>query len=247
MGISSSPSSVLAEGLLTGIQVTFEGYAFEGIVHPIGVVDSMMFPGTLAFERFDYPSGLPQAVQYRMADVAARVMSAAGFSHGLFNIEFRYDAESDRLGIVEINPRMASQFADLYEKVDGFSTYSLLLDLALGRRPMMCRHAGRHAAASSCVLRRFEDARVLECPSEEELGSIRKAYPDVRIEVLAILGERLSEQLQDACSFRYGIFNIGGRSREDIMAILDWCLRRLTFIFEEEAVAEYAGAEVRRA
>lgn len=245
-GVSSTGSSVLAEGFLTGSQVTFEGYAFEARVYPVGVVDSIMYPGTLAFERFDYPSGLPQVVQDRMAETAARVMSATGFTHGLFNIEFRYDAEHDRLGIVEINPRMASQFADLYEKVDGFSTYSLLLDLALGRRPAMVRGAGRHAAASSCVLRRFEDGLVMKCPSEDELERVREAHPDVRIEVLATPGERLSEQLQDGCSFRYGIISIGGRSREDVLAIFDWCRQRLRVTFEEAAVAELAGAGTRR-
>lgn len=244
-GVSCSRSSVLAEGLLTGSQATFEGYAFEGLVHPVGVVDSIMFPGTLAFERFDYPSALPQAVQDRMTNVAARVMNATGFTHGLFNIEFRYDAERDRLGIVEINPRMASQFADLYEKVDGFSTYSLLLDLALGRRPTISRGAGRHAAASSCVLRRFDDARVIECPSEDELEAIREAHPNVRVEVLASPGECLSEQLQDECSFRYGIINIGGLSLEDVLATFDWCRQRLMFTFEDAAVAEYAGAGAR--
>lgn len=118
VGIRAGGSTVLAEGLLTGSQATFEGYAFEGRVYPVGVVDSIMFAGTLAFERFEYPSTLPMEVQDRMTAVAARVMDASGFTHGQFNIEFLYDSANDRLGIVEINPRMASQFADLYEKVD---------------------------------------------------------------------------------------------------------------------------------
>ncbi len=37
----------------------------------MGVVDSIMFPGTLAFSRFDYPSALPEGVQARMAEIAA--------------------------------------------------------------------------------------------------------------------------------------------------------------------------------
>ena len=234
-GIPSGLTNVLAEGLLTGSQATFEGFAFEGHVHPVGVVDSVMFRGSLAFEKFEYPSALPQAVQDRMARVAARVMKAAGFTHGLFNIEFCYDSQHDRLAIVEINPRMASQFADLYEKVDGFSTYSLLLDLALNRRPTLCHGAGRRAAAASCVLRRFEDARVLTCPSDDELQSIRQAHPDARIEVLASPSEHLSQQLQDGCSFRYGIVSVGGGSREEVLAIFDWCRRRLTFTFERPA------------
>lgn len=234
-GIPVGQSSVLAEGLLMGSQVTFEGYAFEGHVHPMGVVDSITYPGSLVFERFEYPSALSPAIQEEMAEVASHVMEAIGFTHGQFNIEFRYDSKHKRLGIVEINPRMASQFADLYEKVDGFNSYSVLLDLALGRRPTLRHRAGRHAAAASCVLRRFEDALVTKGPPHDELDRISQVYADVRIEVLASAGERLSQQLQDGSSFRYGIVSVGGRSREGVLTIFDWCRQRLTFTFEHPA------------
>ena len=237
IGLEPNRSSVLAEGLLMGSQATFEGYAYEGVVHPVAVVDSIMHPGTVAFERFEYPSALPQPVQDRMAEVAARVMEAIGFTHGLFNIEFRYDAAQDRLGIVEINPRMASQFADLYEKVDGYSTYSVLLDLAFGRRPTLRQRAGRHAVAFSCVLRTFEDALVLACPSAEDLDEILSRHPDARIEVLAQRGDLLSQQLQDAYSFRYAIVNLGGQNREDVLKSFDWCREHLKFSFERIADA----------
>ena len=59
-------------------------------------------------------------------------MEGLGFDNGLFNIEMTYDAAADRIAIIEINPRMASQFADLYEKVDGTSSYRVLLDIARG-------------------------------------------------------------------------------------------------------------------
>lgn len=214
-------------------------------MHPLGVVDSVMFPGTLAFERFEYPSTLAPAVQQRMAETASRVMRAAGFTHGLFNIEFCYDAKHERLAIVEINPRMASQFADLYEKVDGFNTYAVLLDLALGRQPALPRGTGRHAVAASCVLRRFDDARVLQLPSEGDLQRIGERHPDARIEILAGIGERLSQQLQDGRSFRYGVVSVGARSREDVLAAFDWCRRSLPFAFEPAAPARIASRVTR--
>ena len=128
------------------------------------------------------------------------------------------------------------------KKVDGFNTYSLLLDLALGRRPALCRGAGRHAAAASCVLRRFDDAFVIQVPSNDNLRRIREAYPDIRVEVLAIAGERLSQQLQDGCSFRYGIVSIGGGSRKAVLASYDWCRRRLKFTFEQPTSPSKASA-----
>ena len=122
-----------------------------------GVVDSIMFPGTLVFSRFDYPSCLPQTLQARMGDIAARLMEGIGFDNGLFNIEMMYDDAADRIAVIEINPRMASQFADLYEKVDGTSSYTVLLDIAQGRAPHFTRRQGRYGFASSFVLRSFED------------------------------------------------------------------------------------------
>lgn len=167
----------------------------------------------------------PPSIEYSTKTMS-KASGGRGRTHGQFNIEFCYDSEHERLGIVEINPRMASQFADLYEKVDGFNSYCLLLDLALGRRPTLRHRAGRHAAAASCVLRRFEDALVVKGPPHDELESIIQVHADVRIEVLASAGERLSQQLQDGCSFRYGMVSVGGRSREDVLTVFDWCRQR---------------------
>jgi hypothetical protein len=36
--------------------------------------------------------------------------------------------------VIEINPRLAAQFGDLYQKVDGASPYEVLTDRALGRK-----------------------------------------------------------------------------------------------------------------
>lgn len=230
-GAQVGSAHVLAEEVLDGVQATFEGYMQGGRLYPLGVVDSIMFADTLAFKRFDYPSVLPASVQDRIRRAAARIMVAKGLTHGLFNIEFCYDPKTGKIGIVEINPRMASQFADLYEKVDGFNTYAVLLALALGERPILRNRAGPYAAASSCVLRRFEDAYLSQCPSEEEITSISNLLPGTRVEVIAQRGECLSHRMQDGCSFRYGIVNIGGRSRSDVLSKFVLCKEMLTFEF----------------
>ncbi|MGE5261239.1 MAG: ATP-grasp domain-containing protein, partial [Actinomycetota bacterium] len=64
-GESIGSKRLIGEGVLRGVQVTVEGYAFGGKVEVLGVVDSIMFPGTIAFARFDYPSCLPESVQAR--------------------------------------------------------------------------------------------------------------------------------------------------------------------------------------
>jgi biotin carboxylase len=231
-GESLGTNYLLAEGLLEGLQTTLDGYVCHGEVQVIGVVDSIMFPNTIAFERFEYPSSLPTVVQDRMAEIARKVMPALGFDNGQFNIEFIYNPHADSVHIVEINPRMSSQFADLFEKVDGTNSYSVLLDLALGRKPTVRHRQGKYRAAFSCVLRTFENQRVLQLPSAREIAKLQSEFPELRIEILATEGRKLSEQMQDTCSYRYGLLNIGGRDKKEILETFDYCKQDLTFGFE---------------
>jgi len=226
-GSSIGTQRLLAEGLLKGEQVTVEGYVHGGKANIMGVVDSIMFPGTLAFSRFDYPSFLPESAQARMAEIAVTLIEGLGFDNGLFNIEMMYDADADRIFVIEINPRMASQFADLYEKVDGTSSYTVLLDIAQGRAPRFEPRRGRYGFAASFVLRSFEDHIVTALPAEADLDQLARLYPDIRIELHATLGRKLSDEFQDGKSYRYGIVNLGGRDRADVLEQFAACRESL--------------------
>ncbi len=227
IGTTIGTERLIAEGLLQGEQVTVEGYVHGGVATIFGVVDSIMFPGTLAFSRFDYPSHLPLGVQTRMGEIATTTMQGLGFDNGIFNIEMMYDADADRISIIEINPRMASQFADLYEKVDGTSSYSVLLDLAQGRPPRYTRRQGRYEFAASCVLRSFHDSLVVAVPSEADIERLGAIYPDIRVELHATPGRKLSDEFQDGKSYRYGVVNLGGRDLADVLEQCEACRARL--------------------
>src|SRR6476660_1840278 len=185
VGVEIGTTRLIVEGLLKGHQVTVEGYAFGGEVDILGVTDSIFFPGALAFSRFEYPSALPDGVQERMAEMARRLMGGLGLDNGLFNIEMMYDAREDRIAIIEINPRMASQFADLYEKVDGTNAYEVLLDIGTGVRPTPKRRRGPYRCAASWVLRTFQDCLVAALPSAEQIEELERCYPDLRVELHA--------------------------------------------------------------
>lgn len=228
-------SKLLAEGILGGQQVTLEGFVQANAVHVLGIVDSVFAPGTIAFSRFEYPSALSRDVQERMADIARRLMLGLRYNDALFNIEFMFDPDSGKLAIIEINPRMASQFADLYEKVDGYNSYTVLLDLAAGRIPNPTIGLGHDAFAASCVLRRFEDADVRRVPGTTECAAVTRRYPDARIEILATEGHRLSDGMQDGHSFRYGVINLGGKDREDVLSQLRDCRDLLCYEFSPMA------------
>ena len=159
-------------------------------------------------------------------------MLEIGFNNGIFNIEFMYNMHRDTIHIIEINPRMASQFADLFEKVDGLNTYSILLDLALGRQPAVKHRQGKYKMAASCVLRLFEDRHILKVPTPAEIDLLLKKFPDARVEVLADEGKNLSQQLQDGRSYRYGVVSIGGQNMLDILNIFEQFHHGLPFVME---------------
>lgn len=227
---------LLAEAPLEGVQVTFEGCVFRGEMRAIGIVDSTMYPGTISFARFEYPSALPHEVQGRMADIARRFVRHIGFDNGLFNIEMMYDRAQDRIGIIEVNPRMCPQFADLMEKVNGVNTYEIALSIAAGREPVVRRPTALFAVAASVVARVFDDRLVRRIPSHAQRSRLAESFPDARLKVLCREGHRLSEELQDGNSYRYALLNLGGDSREHIAARYAEAMRLLHF--ELQAVTE---------
>ena len=228
---ASGSANFIAESPLEGAQVSLEGYVSGGRVHTLGVIDSIMYPGTISFRRFQYPSSLPAEVQRRMSRIAETFLKGIGYDDALFNVEFIYDAGSDALHVVEVNPKIASQFTDLFEKVDGSSSYRTLLQVALGEEPDFRKGRGPFKLAASCVLRRFKDGTVLRAPSAEEIGGLKSRLPDARLEVTVSEGRRLSDSMQDGKSFRYCFVNLGADSSDELEAKLEMCERALDFRF----------------
>jgi ATP-grasp domain len=193
----------VAEELVEGDEVTLEGYVHAGRVTVIGVTDSIKYPGTNSFERFEYPSRLPADRVEELAGIARRLITALGFDGGFFNVEF-FVADQRSPAIVEINGRIASQFAPLVQMLHGRSTYDLLFALACGADPAW-KEREPDGVAVSYVLRTFEDAFVAAAPD-----------PDEGVEILAQSGRRLSEQsANDVRSFRLAIVYEAGETRAE--------------------------------
>ncbi len=220
----------LAEELLDGEEVTLEGYVHGGDVVTIGVTDSVKYPGTNSFERFQYPSALPVARQDELHDVVARVLPALGFDGGFFNVEFFVPRQGPSR-IIEVNARISSQFWPLVQAVDGRSTYGALFELACGDDPGW--EPGRQSGvAVSYCLRVFEDAHVRSVPGPED-----------GLELLVRPGLRLSEQgRNDSQSFRLCIFDEVGETREEAVARCRARAERLRRGFQLEPVRTAAPA-----
>ena len=197
-------AGMLAVERLAGLEVTLEGYVHGGRVTTIGITDSLMYPGTGSFEAFAHPSALTEERRDELHGVAERLLPALGFDGGCFNAEFFVPADGPAR-LIEVNGRIASQFAPLYRAVHGRSSYDALFELARGRDPAW-EPAPPEGVAVSYVLRAFEDAFVEEVPE-----------PDDALEVLVRPGRRLSEQpgANDPASYRLAIVVGAGETREE--------------------------------
>lgn len=219
----------LVEGLLRGHQATVEGFVHGTRSRILGIVDSIQHPETGSFVRFDYPSGLPLPIRERMEAIAGSVVGALGLEDTFFNIEMIHDQETDRIGIIEVNPRICGQFADLYEKVDGASSVQLALDLAVGDEPTLVTGAGQFTHASSHPLRIFQPMRVVHAPDRDAIGEVEAEFAGTLVWVECETGQTLQdfERSEDGQSCRYGIINVGGRSAMDVETRLTRILARL--------------------
>ncbi|MDX1377015.1 MAG: ATP-grasp domain-containing protein, partial [Burkholderiales bacterium] len=209
---------LLGEGLVEGLQVNVDGYAERGRIRILGIVDELMYPGTHAFNRFEYPSSLPPEVQARLRDVARRAIRAVGFDHGLFNVELAYDPRGGTIRVIEINPRVASQFVTLYDWVDGTRFYELMLDLALGETPRLDRCAPLHRCAASFVLRSFDGRAVRPAPSRAQIARVAERHPDARLMLYLKRGADLAREMKWLGSHRYAVVNVGGEDRAGLYA-----------------------------
>jgi hypothetical protein len=167
--------------------------------------------------RWEVPSRLDAAVQARALDVARRFLQAIGFRHGFFNMEFFHDAASDRLSVIEFNPRMASQFGDLYRRVLGADAHAMALAMALGRDPRdLPREAPKAGAAASLVYRTLEGETPPSPPSPWQRHLFARDFPDGLVFSFPKHGHALARDYKWTGSHRYGIVHLGGLDRSDL-------------------------------
>jgi biotin carboxylase len=144
-------------------------------------------------------------------------------------VELFHDPATGRIHLIEINPRMSYQFCDLYERVDGTSSYDVQIRLALGEPAGWTRGAGKDRAAASFVMRRFRDAFVRSTPGDGDVRRVKERWPGTIVNLLCHQGERLSHHDQDVGSYRYAIVNMGASSAEALEACYAEAQRMLPF------------------
>ena len=212
-----SAHRLMVEEPISGPQFNLDGYVWEGKAAAFGVVDAVMYPGTQAFMRWDYPSRLNPSLQQRALDIAQTFLSAVGFDHGLFNMEFFYDEAQDRLTVIEFNPRMASQFSDLYLRVDGVDLHACSLAMAHGKHPESERRVAPTAgAASSLVYRSFVPDQHCAMPSASQTAQFHQTFPDGLLLPFPKDKGSIERDFKWLGCYRYGIVHLSGRDTADL-------------------------------
>jgi hypothetical protein len=207
---------LIAERPLEGMEMNIDGYMHEGQFHLLGISDAVMFPGTSQFQRFVYPSRLPAQVQRRALALAESLLAGIGYRHGFFNLEIFWDPRSDRLWLVELNPRLASQLAGLYRRVRGVNPHRMLLELSCGQLPRAEGAATGCSVAASLVSRRFDGRALERVPDARDLASVRRRFPDAAVMLYLKRGQALAREMKWLGSYRYAVVNLGGASEEEI-------------------------------
>lgn len=214
---AGSAHSLMIEAPQRGRQYSLDGYFYEGNLRCLGVVDAIMYPDTDAFMRFDYPGQLPEAAREQAEQVVSRFMRAIGFSHGFFNMEFILDKDTGQIKVIEFNPRLASQFSDLYARVDGLNLHAMTIALSHGIDPAtIARQEPTANCASSFVYRSFDPTAAAPKPSPAGLHAFKKTFPGALLFHFPKLPGQIQRDFKWLGSYRYGIIHLGGEDRDDL-------------------------------
>lgn len=220
---------VLCEELVSGQQFTVDGFVYGSEVTILGIVDSIMYPGTMSFASFEYPSKLPEHIQDKAVNISVRAIKGLGLTNTTFNIEYFYTPETEDLKIIEVNPRFSGQFGDIYEKVDGTNTYDAAVGIACQEVPAFAPRRGKYTVAASFVMRVFENKTVLSVPSASDIAQVQQEFPDAKVFVLVEKGTKLSDYIQDSGSFRYCLVHLGAHSFAELYKAYETCKGLLKF------------------
>ena len=221
---------MMLEQPVQAAQYNLDGWVYNGQAHALGVVDAIMYPGTQAFMRWEHPSRLNTAAQTRALDVAQGFLQAVGFTQGLFNMEFFHDAATGKLSVIEFNPRLASQFSDLYRHVHGLDPHAMSIELALGRDPaLLPRLAPVAGCAASLVYRAFTPGAAPPMPSAAQQAALQRQFPDAMLFMQPKSGHALERDFKWLGNHRYGILHLHGRDEQHLRqraerasALLGW-------------------------
>ncbi len=207
---------MIGEEIIGGFQVNVDGFVVDGRIEILGIVDAVMYPGTDAFLRWEYPSRLPADWQANVRRTAEKTVAALGLNHGLFNVEIRVCTHSGNCKVVEVNPRMAAQFSNMYEAVDGINLHDLAIRLALGENVTATKKVMPDRFATSFVYRRFDGLAQPNLPNAAQIKALADFDPRAQLATFKKIGNGLKREMRWLKSYRYACLNLAAGSESEL-------------------------------
>ncbi|NIP50341.1 MAG: ATP-grasp domain-containing protein [Gammaproteobacteria bacterium] len=232
---------VAEEIISASYQCTLEGYVFNGETFVYGAVDSLREKNLSSLTRYHYPSRLPRNVLEEMVTITKQVMPATGLNNEPFNIEFFYDPDTERITLLEINPRISKSHCPLFYFVEGASHQEVMVELALGKKPNYPHGKGRFPMAAKYMVRSFSgDAVVKRVPNRDEITAAQNEIDGVLVVLWVKEGDKLSHFADtDSYSFEYANIFIGGMNEADLIDKYRRTMQKLSFEFEPMSDQEH--------
>ncbi len=170
-----------------------------------------------------------------MMDATRSIIQQIGLDNAAFNAEFFYDQTSDNVWFLEVNPRISQSHAEIFERVQGISHHSVMVDLALGRKPKPMEKKGKFNIAGHFMFRTFESGLITRIPSDAAIQKLAQRQPGTVVKFQVQTGQHLKDlQGQDMYSYEIANVFIGGRDQMEMLDKYDESLAVLQFDIEKD-------------
>jgi biotin carboxylase len=172
-------------------------------------------------------------VKERIREATDSLLPQLGYDNATYNVEYFFQPKTEKLMLLEINPRLSQSHSDMFEKVDGASNFQIMLELALGREPDFPLRRGHYGCAAKFHVRVFEDGIVTHVPDSDDIQRIQEEFPETLIDLKVEQGTRLSDMIeQDSYSYDIAHVHVGARDRKALLDTYNRILQALHFEFD---------------
>jgi hypothetical protein len=228
-------NNYLCEEFISGDQVTVDGFVVDGQVQFIGMTKAVYYEHTNSFSHHEFPYAFSSELESFIKANLTKLIFCLGIDNSFFNIELRANEAKNTFTIIEVNSRIAFQFAKTIQTVKGYDPLHLLCDIAAGSEPSLHPRTNQELfdLCFDFELHAFSDQRILKTPTQSGFEEVKLYYPEIYIRNLIHENTCLSDYKHNPESFRYCIMDIPGNTREEIMNKYHHVISMLKYEFED--------------
>ncbi len=228
-------NSFLCEEIISGDQVTIDGFVFDDQVEFLGMTKAVYYEYSNSFSHHEFPYTFSPELEAAVKANLSKLMIQLGIKNSFFNVELRAEEDKDSFTIIEVNSRIAFQFAKTIQSVKGYDPLHILCDISVGSKPDL-NPVTQQELFDLCFnfeLHAFSDKKILKTPTQSEYEEVKLYYPEIHIRNLIHENTYLSDYKHNPESFRYCILDIPGNSKDEIMNKYYHVISMLKYEFED--------------